>query len=67
MFFGVDHTFPRITPPLNSKNVAEKIISVLDSGRGQDLKLPYYSNLAAFMRIIPREFADILREVRCIC
>lgn len=64
MFLGVDHKFPRLTPPLQPKYVAENIISILDSGRGQDLKLPYYSNLAAFIRIIPREFADMVREVK---
>jgi hypothetical protein len=63
MFFGVDHHFPRITPPLNQKYVSEKIISVLESGRGQDLKLPFYSNFAAFLRIIPREFSDFIRQV----
>ena len=67
MFFGVDHRFPRLTPSLSSKYVTGKIISILDSGRGQDLKLPYYANLVALMRIIPREFADIVREVKYLC
>lgn len=63
MFLGVDHDFPRLTPPLDPKYVSEKIISILDSGRGHDLKLPYYANFVTFLRFIPVEFADFLREI----
>lgn len=64
MFLGVEHRFPHLTPPLNPKHVSNKIISILDSGRGQELKLPFYANFVALLRMMPLELADFLREVR---
>ena len=63
MFFGVNHRFPRITPPLDPKYVSKEIIAILDSGRGQDIKLPFYGNLVGILRLLPREFSDWVREV----
>ena len=63
MFSGVEHDYPFFTPPLDTKYVSEKIISILDSGRCQDLKLPFYANFVTFLRFVPVEIADFVREV----
>lgn len=63
MFSGVEHQFPWLTPPLDPKKLAVQIADVMGSGRGQDLKLPFYVNLVPLLRLFPIEFSDWIRHV----
>jgi hypothetical protein len=63
MFHGVEHIMPRVTPPLDPAKVSSAIISSLNEGRSQDIKLPFYVNGVGLLRLLPIEFADWIRNV----
>eukprot|EP00842_Homolaphlyctis_polyrhiza_P006476 jgi/Hompol1/682/HPOL_002518-RA len=63
MFNGVTHKNPWMTPPLSVANVANKIVSVLESGKSSDVKMPLYTNGSPLLRMLPIEIADLIRKL----
>jgi short-subunit dehydrogenase len=63
MFQGVSMTMKHVTPPLETEEVSDAMISSLEKGISEDVKLPTYAYFIGLVaRGFPIEVADWLRE-----
>ena len=56
--------FRFLAPQLAPHDVVKRIIAALDLHQSQNITMPFYTNLAIFMRLLPAWARDFLQWVR---